>query len=147
VSSQLNRVSPYRSLWGSEAARRIDGDADSGTEKKRMLPCNGADRGCVALWRQHYLAGNGANFSVVLERENSCGTDEGSKANDGGANRWCSFPSLPRVFPGQRESAASQYRVGRVCFLHTTASSFFYGGVSECSSRMNGNLQVRFLGD
>ena len=26
---------PY---WGSEAVRRIDGDADSGTEKKRMLP-------------------------------------------------------------------------------------------------------------
>ena len=32
---------PY---WGSEAVRRIDGDADSGTEKKRMLPCNRADR-------------------------------------------------------------------------------------------------------
>ena len=28
---------------------------------------------------------------------------------------------------GQRESAASQYRVGRVCFLKTTASSFFLG--------------------
>ena len=26
---------PY---WSSEAVRRIDGDADSGTEKKRMLP-------------------------------------------------------------------------------------------------------------
>jgi hypothetical protein len=37
---------PY---WGSEAVRRIDGDADSGTEKKRMLPCNWADRGCVAF--------------------------------------------------------------------------------------------------
>jgi hypothetical protein len=34
--------------WGGEAVRRIDGDADSGTEKKRMLPCNRADRGCVA---------------------------------------------------------------------------------------------------
>src|SRR6266436_5330667 len=34
---------PY---WGSEAVRRIDGDADSGTEKKRRLPCNRADRGC-----------------------------------------------------------------------------------------------------
>src|SRR5882724_11443919 len=38
---------PY---WGSEAVRRIDGDADSGTEKKRMLPCNRADRGCVAFF-------------------------------------------------------------------------------------------------
>jgi hypothetical protein len=28
---------PY---WGSEAVRRIDDDADSGTEKKRMLPGN-----------------------------------------------------------------------------------------------------------
>jgi hypothetical protein len=37
---------PY---WGSEAVRRIDGDADSGTEKKRMLPCNRADGGCVAF--------------------------------------------------------------------------------------------------
>jgi hypothetical protein len=37
-------------LWGSEAVRQIDGDADSGTEKKRMLPCNRADRGCVAFF-------------------------------------------------------------------------------------------------
>ena len=28
---------------------------------------------------------------------------------------------------GQRESAASQYRVGRVCFLNMTASSFPWG--------------------
>ena len=56
--------------WGSEAVRRIDGDADSGTEKKRMLPCNRADRGCVAFLGQHYFAGNGADFSVVLNLEN-----------------------------------------------------------------------------
>ena len=36
--------------------------------------------------------GNGADFPLVLDREISCGTDAGSKANDGGANRWCSFP-------------------------------------------------------
>ena len=48
----------------------------------------------------HYLAGNGADFSLVLERETSCGTDEGSKANDGGANRWCSFPHCRGSFRG-----------------------------------------------
>jgi hypothetical protein len=90
-------------------------------------------------------AGNGADFPLVLERETSSGTDEGSKANDGGANRWCSFPSLPRVFPEQSESAATQYRVGHVCFLNMTASSFSEGGVLECSSRMTENFHVRFL--
>src|SRR6266446_10077082 len=64
---------PY---WGSEAVRRIDGDADSGTEKKRMLPCNRADRGCVAFLGQHYFAGNGADFSVVLKLENVCRTNQ-----------------------------------------------------------------------
>jgi hypothetical protein len=33
---------------------------------------------------QHHLAGNGADFSLVLERETIGGTDEGSKANDDG---------------------------------------------------------------
>jgi hypothetical protein len=53
-----------------KAARQINGDADSGTEKKRMLSCNRADRGCVAFWGQYHLAGNGADFSVVLKLEN-----------------------------------------------------------------------------
>ena len=30
------------------------------------LPCNGADRGCVASWGQDHLAGNGADFLLVL---------------------------------------------------------------------------------
>ena len=60
-------------------------------ERKRRLPCNRADRGCVAGSGQHHLAGNGANFSLVLTLENVYGTDEGSKANDDGASRWCSF--------------------------------------------------------
>jgi hypothetical protein len=64
---------PY---WGSEAVRRIDGDADSGTERKRMLTCNRADRGCVAFLGQHYFAGNGADFSVVLKLENVCRTHQ-----------------------------------------------------------------------
>ena len=37
-----------------------------------MLPCNRADRGCVVfLGQQHHLAGNGADFSVVLKLENA----------------------------------------------------------------------------
>jgi hypothetical protein len=28
----------------------------------------------------------------LFKLENICGTDVGSKANDGGASRWCSFP-------------------------------------------------------
>jgi hypothetical protein len=54
-------------------------------EKKRRLPCNRADRGCVAFLGQHRLAGNGANFSPVLTLETVYGTDVGSKANDDGA--------------------------------------------------------------
>ena len=50
------------------------------------------DRGCVASTGQHYLTGNGADFAMVFKLENICGTDVGSKANDGGASRWCSFP-------------------------------------------------------
>ena len=48
--------------------------------------------GCVASMGQHYLAGNGADFSPVLALETVYGTDAGSKANDDGASRWCGFP-------------------------------------------------------
>jgi hypothetical protein len=54
-------------------------------ERKRMLRCNSADRGCVACSGQHYVAGNGADFSPVLALETVYGTDAGSKANDDGA--------------------------------------------------------------
>ena len=64
--------------WGSEAVRRIDGGAGIGIASKRMLPCNRADRGCVASTGQHYLTGNGADFAMVFKLENICGTDEGS---------------------------------------------------------------------
>ena len=60
-------------------------------ERKRMLRCNSADRGCVACSGQHHLAGNGADFSPVLALETVYGTDAGSKANDDGASRWCGF--------------------------------------------------------
>ena len=61
-------------------------------EKKRMLRCNSADRGCVPCSGQHHVAGNGADFSPVLALEIVYGTDAGSKANDDGASRWCGFP-------------------------------------------------------
>ncbi len=63
-----------------------------------MLPCNRADRGCVASMGQDYLFGNGADFAMVFKLGNICGTDVGSKANDGGASRWCSFPHGGRFF-------------------------------------------------
>jgi hypothetical protein len=98
ISFQRNRVSPYRSSK-EVGSRKVDnGDVGSGNERKRRPPCNGTDRGCVAWPGQHHLAGNGADFPLVLERETMGGTDEGSKANDDGATRWCSFPYCAGFF-------------------------------------------------
>ena len=47
-------------------------------------------------------------------------------------------------FPPPCESAASQYRVGLIRF-ESGRVLVFQGGVFGCSSRMRGNLQVRFL--
>jgi hypothetical protein len=84
--------------------------------RKQMLPCNRADRGCVASTGQHYLTGNGADFAMVFKLETICGTDEGSKANDGGASCWCKLlvqlPTRLMDPPPPCELAASQYRVG-----------------------------------
>jgi hypothetical protein len=46
-----------------------DGDAGNGNGSKRRLPGNRADRGCVASWGQDHLAGNGADFLLVLTLE------------------------------------------------------------------------------
>ena len=40
---------------GRSTARWIDGGAGIGIARKRTLPCNRADRGCVASMGQHYL--------------------------------------------------------------------------------------------
>jgi hypothetical protein len=61
---------------------------------------------------QDYLSGNGADFAMVFKLENICGTDVGSKANDGGASRWCSFPHDGGFPPPPCELAADQYREG-----------------------------------
>src|SRR6202051_564039 len=83
---------------GRSTVRRIDGGAGIGIARERMLPCNRADRGCVASMGQDYLTGNGADFAMVFKLETICGTDEGSKANDGGASCWCSFPHACWIF-------------------------------------------------
>jgi hypothetical protein len=85
-------------------------------ERKRRLPCNRADRGCVAFFLgQHYLAGNGANFSPVLTLETVYGTDVGSNANDDGALPLVQLPArFVGLFPLPCESAANQYRVGLI---------------------------------
>ena len=79
---------------GRSTVRRIDGDTGIGIARKRMLPRNRADRGCVAATGQYYLTGNGADFAMVFKLETICGTDEGSNANDGGASCWCSLPHV-----------------------------------------------------
>jgi hypothetical protein len=61
-------------------------------ERKQRLPCNGADRGRVALLGQQDLAGNGAHFSSVLTLETVYEADVENNANDDGENCWCSFP-------------------------------------------------------
>ena len=100
---------------GRSTVRRIDGGAGIGIARKRMLPCNRADRGCVASTGQHYLTGNGADFAMVFKLETICGTDEGSKANDGGALLLVQLPTRLMDLPPPCELAASQYRVGLIC--------------------------------
>jgi len=77
-----------------------------------MPPCNRAYRGCVASMGQDYLTRNGADFAMVFKLDNICGTDVGSKANDGGASRWCSFPHDDGFPPPSCELAADLYRAG-----------------------------------
>ncbi len=84
-------------------------------ERKRMLSCNGADRGRVALLGRPGLAGNGAHFSPVLTLETVYETDAGSKANDDGENRWCGFPHVRWIPPSPCESVVNLYRVGLRC--------------------------------
>jgi len=109
-----------------------------------MLPCNRADTGCVASMGQYYLTGNGADFAMVFKLENICGTDVGSKANDGGASRWCSFHTM--VVFLHRRASWPQTSIEKVLFdVEYSRVLVFQGGVIECSSRMTGNCQVRFL--
>ena len=113
---------------GRSTVRRIDGAADIGIAKKRTLPCNRADKGCVALMGQHHLAGNGADFAMVFKLETICGTDVGSNANDGGASCWCSFPHVggfsTAVRIGRRSVSSRFYLL-----LNKAASSFFRGAL------------------
>lgn len=40
-----------------------NGHAGNRNGRKRRLPCNRADKGCVASWGQHYLTANGAELT------------------------------------------------------------------------------------
>ena len=77
-------------------------------------PVIGADRGCVASTGQDYPTGNGADFAMVFKLENICGTDVGSKANDGGASCWCSFPHAGGFF--HRRASWPQIGIEKVLF-------------------------------
>jgi hypothetical protein len=86
---------------------------------------------------QDYLTGNGADFAMVFKLENICGTDVGSKANDGGASRWCSFPHDGAASHTMVASSIA-VRVGRrsvsrrfYLMLNQAASSFFRGALSN----------------
>jgi hypothetical protein len=62
MSSERNRVSPYRSREGRKAERLYDGDAGKGGERKQMPSCNGMDTDeCLARKR--------ADFSLVFNHE------------------------------------------------------------------------------
>ena len=63
-------------------------------------PVMGRIEVALLIYGSHYLSRKRSHFPLVLERETSCGTDEGSKANDGGASRWCSFPHCRGSFLG-----------------------------------------------
>jgi hypothetical protein len=106
VTSTEQDKPPSLPVEGRSTVRRIDGGAGIGIARKRMLPCNRADSGCVASMGQHYLTGNGADFAMVFKLENICGTDVGSKANDGGA--------LPLVqLPTRWWFSSTAVRIGR----------------------------------
>src|SRR5260370_14430848 len=76
---------------GKSIARWTDGDAGNGNGSKRRLPCKRADRGCVASWGQDHLAGNGADFLLVISSRTLEEPMHEAKANDDGVSHWCSF--------------------------------------------------------
>jgi hypothetical protein len=91
------------------------GDAGNGNGSKRRLPCNRADRGCVASWGQDHLSGNGADFLLVLSSRTLEEPMHEAKQMTNGATRWYNF-THEVDFPPPCESAASQYRVGLIRF-------------------------------
>ena len=86
-----------------------------GNGRKRKPPCNGTDRGCVAWLGQHH--------SPETEQTSRWCSDarpwvepmkEATQMTTAQAVGAASRTSLD--FPSECESAASQYRVGLVCF-------------------------------
>jgi hypothetical protein len=88
---------------------------------KRKLSSRAPGRSLTTQIRQALLLGLAYNIYRLRHRFAHRGcqqsrTDEGGKANDDGASRWCSFPHVRVDSPPPCESAASQYRVGLVRF-------------------------------
>ena len=100
-------------------------------ERKRMLRCNSADRGCVACSGQHHVAGNGADFSPVLALETVYGTDAGSKANDDGASCWCGFTHAWWILSIAVRVGGKPVSSRSYSYLNEAASSFFMGALSS----------------
>jgi hypothetical protein len=59
-------VAPCTERSSSRAARYGDGAADKGGRRKRMPPCNGADRAAPARRGREYPPRKGADFRLVL---------------------------------------------------------------------------------
>jgi len=92
--------------------------------------------GCVASWGQDHLAGNGADFLLVLNsRTREEPMHEAKQMTTG--QPVVQLHTRPVAFPPPRESAASQYRVGPIRF-ESGCVLVFHGDVFWCSSRMNG---------
>ena len=127
---------------GRSTVRWIDGGAGIGIARKRTLPCNRADRGCVASMGQDDLTGNGANFVMVCQTREHCGTDVGSKANDGLAQAAVQSSHTDGGFFTAVRVGRRSDREGFICCLNK-AENLFQGGVIECSSRMTGSCSVR----
>ena len=99
-------------------------------------PVIGQIGGCVASWGQPHLAGNGADFLLVLNsRTLEEPMTEAKQMTTG--NPLVQLHTRPVDFPPPRESAASQYRVGLLRF-ESDRVLVFMGAFFECSSRMNG---------
>src|SRR5215831_19673401 len=66
-------------------------------------------------------------------------------ANDDGASCWCDFTHAWWILSIAVRVGGKPVSSRSYSYLNEAASSFFHGGVIECSSRMRGNFQVRFL--
>src|ERR1700676_2727675 len=103
-------------------------DAGNGNGRKRKLPCNWADGGCVAPFGQHHVAGNGADFPLLLKLETleepMTEAEQMATAQPVGAashTRLVNSPSPCEI--------GSKYRVGLSCFESGRVLVFAEAGI------------------